>query len=254
MLIRRVKLAVISLVLLTGAAALAQQVVVDEGYPVVRTEEAVVGPSPLYFILAIVVGVILAISFELILTHLSVAAGISSVGPFDRYAKRETKPTKVSEEGEGAVMRTVRKTSNMFGIWALVTATVSLFFASWLAVELSHSPSAFTGFILGLSIWALFYIIMTAIEVTRVDVAGGLADPHGRRGPAVGVQGDHAPSSASPRRIVSWTRPSESPRRCGTSCSATWTRIGFASRSISTCGNCDRPRPRKSRSPAGYAG
>jgi uncharacterized protein YjbJ (UPF0337 family) len=168
MLIRRIKLAVVSLVLLTGAAVLAQGVVVEDGYPVARTAEAVVGPSPWYFFLAIVVGVILAISFELILTHLSVAAGISSVGPFDRYAKRETKPAKVEAEGEGAVMRTVRKTSNMFGVWALVTATVSLFFASWLAVELSQSPSAFTGFVLGLSIWALFYIIMTAIEVTAL--------------------------------------------------------------------------------------
>lgn len=168
MLIRKFELALISLVLLTGAAALAQEVVVEEGYPIVRTTEAVVGPSPWYFFLAIVVGVILAISFELILTHLSVAAGISSMGPFDRYAKREPKPGKVREEGEGAVMRTVRKTSNMFGVWALITATVSLFFASWLAVELSHSPSAFTGFVLGLSIWALFYIIMTAIEVTAL--------------------------------------------------------------------------------------
>jgi uncharacterized protein YjbJ (UPF0337 family) len=147
---------------------LAQGVVVEGGYPVVRTAEAVVGPSPWYLFLAIVVGVILAISFELILTHLSVAAGISSMGPFDRYGKREGKPAKAETEGEGAVMRTVRKTSNMFGVWALVTATISLFFASWLAVELSHSPNAFTGFVLGLSIWALFYIIMTAIEVTAL--------------------------------------------------------------------------------------
>ncbi len=167
MLMRRIRLTVLSLILLMGAAALAQEVVVEGGYPVVPTAEAVIGPSPWYFFLAIIVGVILAVSFELILTHLSVAAGISSVGPFDRYAKREPKPAK-AEEGEGAVMSAVRKTSNMFGIWALVTATLSLFFASWLAVELSHSASAFVGFVLGLSIWALFYIIMTVIEVTAL--------------------------------------------------------------------------------------
>jgi len=165
MLIKGVKSATVCLVFLATAAALATEV--QEVYPMVTTAEAVVGPSPWYFFLAIVVGVILAVSFELILTHLSVAAGISSVGPFDRYGKKETKPTEPSE-GESAVMRTVRKTSSMFGVWALVTATISLFFASWLAVELSHSTSAFVGLVLGLSIWALFYIIMTAIEVSAI--------------------------------------------------------------------------------------
>jgi len=164
MLIEGVKSAV-CLVFLATAAALAREV--QEVYPAITTAEAVVGPSPWYFFLAIVVGVILAVSFELILTHLSVAAGISSVGPFDRYGKRETKPAEPSG-GAGAVMHAVRRTSNMFGIWALVTATISLFFASWLAVELSHSASAFVGLVLGLSIWALFYIIMTAIEVSAI--------------------------------------------------------------------------------------
>ena len=165
MLIRGVKSAAVGLALLAGAAAIAQEV--REVYPVVTTAEAVVGPSPWYFFLAIIVGVILAVSFELILTHLSVAAGISSVGPFDRYGKRETKPAEPGE-GAGTVMRAVRKTSSMFGVWALVTATISLFFASWLAVTLSHSASAFVGLVLGLSIWALFYIIMTAIEVSAI--------------------------------------------------------------------------------------
>jgi ElaB/YqjD/DUF883 family membrane-anchored ribosome-binding protein len=166
MLIRRVKLAAIGVVLLMAAGALAREV--QEAYPVITTAQAVIGPSPWYFFLAIVVGVILAISFELILTHLSLAAGISSVGPFDERGKPKTERGETREEGEGAVMSTVRKTSSLFGIWALVTATVSLFFASWLAVELSHSASAFVGFVLGLSIWALFYIIMTAIEVSAV--------------------------------------------------------------------------------------
>jgi hypothetical protein len=165
MLIRRVKLATIGLILLMGVGVLAQEV--QEAYPLVTTAQAAIGPSPWYFFLAIVVGVILAISFELILTHLSLAAGISSVGPFDERGKPKAEPGE-THEGEGAVMSTVRKTSSLFGIWALVTATISLFFASWLAVELSHSASAFVGFVLGLSIWALFYIIMTAIEVSAV--------------------------------------------------------------------------------------
>lgn len=166
MLIRRMKLTVLCIILLTGAAVFAQEVQV---YPPIVTAGAVVGPSPWYFFLAIVVGVILAVSFELILTHLSVAAGISSVGPFDEHGKPKARTeSHEHHEGEGAIMGAVRKSSSLFGVWALVTATISLFFASWLAVTLSHSASAFVGFVLGLSIWALFYIIMTAIEISAV--------------------------------------------------------------------------------------
>jgi hypothetical protein len=117
----------------------------------------------------------------LILTHLSVAAGITAVGPFDKrttYAvkerakAREAPPRGAEErrapEEEGTVMATVTKTTNLFGIWTLVTATLSLFFASWLAVRLSTTLVVFHGIVLGLAIWALFYIIMTAIEVTAL--------------------------------------------------------------------------------------
>ena len=94
MVIRRILLAVGILALLSGAAVLAQvervEPIVPGGAPVIEqapmTQQTVVAPSN--FWLAIVVGVILAVSFELILTHLSVAAGISSVGPFDRREKR----------------------------------------------------------------------------------------------------------------------------------------------------------------------
>jgi len=65
-------------------------------------------------------------------------------------------------------MASVKKTTNLFGIWTLVTATLSLFFASWLAVRLSTTLVVFHGIVLGLAIWALFYIIMTAIEVTAL--------------------------------------------------------------------------------------
>jgi hypothetical protein len=166
MLMRRVRLAALCIVFLTGAAVLAQET--RQVYPpLIPSAEALVGASPWYFFLAIVVGVILAVSFELILTHLSVAAGISSVGPFDEHGKPKVKAAE-PREGEGAILGAIRRTSSLFGVWALVTATVSLFFASWLAVELSRSGSAFVGFVLGLSIWALFYIIMTAIEISAV--------------------------------------------------------------------------------------
>ncbi|MBM4029263.1 MAG: hypothetical protein FJ280_28280, partial [Planctomycetes bacterium] len=80
---------------------------------------------------------------------------------------REAEERRAPEE-ETTVMASVKKTTNLFGIWTLVTATLSLFFASWLAVRLSTTLVVFHGIVLGLAIWALFYIIMTAIEVTAL--------------------------------------------------------------------------------------
>jgi hypothetical protein len=149
-----------------GTVVVAQEegidtVIVDRA-PV--TQQTVVAPSN--FWLAIVVGVILAVSFELILTHLSVAAGISSVGPFDRREREE--PRGQEPHARGGIMNKLRKGSSLFGIWTLVTATISLFFASWLAIELANTGDAFRGLVLGLSIWALFYIAMTVLEVSAL--------------------------------------------------------------------------------------
>jgi hypothetical protein len=163
--IRRILLTVGVFALLMGAIGVAQPpvdrpVVVDEAQ-ITQVQETIVTPTN--FWLAILVGVILAISFELILTHLSVAAGISAVGPIDR---RKRKEPRYEEPREGAgVMGTVKKTTNLFGVWALITATISLFFASWLAIQLAETISIFRGIVLGLSIWALFYIIMTVIDM-----------------------------------------------------------------------------------------
>lgn len=166
MAIRRFLLAASTLVLLMGAVVLAQPGDVDtmvvERAPV--TQQTVVASSN--FWLAIVVGVILAVSFELILTHLSVAAGISAVGPFDQRGREE--PSHEEPRGRGGVMSKVRKGSSLFGVWTLVTATISLFFASWLAVELANTVDAFRGLVLGLAIWALFYIAMTVLEVSAL--------------------------------------------------------------------------------------
>lgn len=170
--IRRILLAAGTLALLSGAAVLAQ---VERVEPVIPGAAPVVQGTPMVqqttvassnFWLAIIVGVILAVSFELILTHLSVAAGISSVGPFDRREREG--PRYEGPRAHGGIMGKLRKGSSLFGVWTLITATISLFFASWLAVELANTASAFRGLVLGLSIWALFYIAMTVLEVSAL--------------------------------------------------------------------------------------
>jgi hypothetical protein len=172
MTIRRITSAAAMVMLGLATAAFAQEV------NVVPTNRPFVVVPGSYFYLAIVVGVILAISFELILTHLSVAAGISAVGPFDKRKvyrpKKEWTPSRPAEEKgppeeeESTTMAAVTKATNLVGIWTLVTATISLFFASWLAVRLSTTLDVFHGLVLGLAIWALFYIFMTVIQVTAL--------------------------------------------------------------------------------------
>ncbi len=134
-----------------------------------------VGP----FFVTIIGGLILALAFQLVLTNLSLAAGLSAAGmatdPNKRRRARAKKaehdrqhPERREEADEGVmdqVHEGARKVSAGLGIWALITATISLFFASWLAVEISRILTPAVGALMGLVVWGLFYIIMTSLEV-----------------------------------------------------------------------------------------
>lgn len=63
---------------------------------------------------------------------------------------------------------TIRKYTNYCGIWTLLTSGISLFFASWLAVELSLTASLTVGAVLGIVIWGLFYITVCFLETTAI--------------------------------------------------------------------------------------
>lgn len=64
---------------------------------------------------------------------------------------------------------------NGFGLWALVTTSVALFFSSWMAVELSLVTVLSFGVILGLVIWATFLAIISYMEAKGVrSLMGGM--------------------------------------------------------------------------------
>lgn len=92
-----------------------------------------------HFLVSMVAGLLLAIGFQYVLTTLSVAAGAA-----------------------GAARRVTRA----LGLWALVTASLALFFASWLAVELSLAADLVAGAVLGLVVWALFQVVVVSFEGT----------------------------------------------------------------------------------------
>jgi hypothetical protein len=111
-------------------------------------QASVVTSGPRFFV-ALIAGVILAFAIQLVLTNLSVAAGITYLGH---------QPDSDSSSNHDSVGGTIRKIGTAVGIWTLVTVTIALLIASFLAVKLSLlvlSPGL--GAILGLVIWGAYF-------------------------------------------------------------------------------------------------
>jgi plasmid maintenance system antidote protein VapI len=124
------------------------------------------------FFTAIIAGLILAGGFQLLLTSLSVATGLNMLGG---NAVKQGDSTRTDAGAMQTMHRNVRKISGAFGFWALVTASVSLFFASMLAVRLGAVYGNATGATLGIVIWALFFLATAAVEsFTAYSLTGSL--------------------------------------------------------------------------------
>jgi len=113
------------------------------------------------FFAALVSGVLLAFGFQLLLTNLSVAAGISYMGNTSRSSGSH------SDSGD-TLGGTIRKVETAVGIWTLVTVSIALFCAALLAVKLSLMVSVGLGAILGLVIWATYFSILVWVSSTTV--------------------------------------------------------------------------------------
>lgn len=123
-------------------------------------QESVAFSGPRFFT-ALISGVILAFAFQLVLTNFSVAAGISYLGrPSDSN----------SDYGEvSSLGGTIRKIGTAVGIWTLITVTIALAIACFLAVKMSlviFSPGL--GAILGLVIWGAYFLLLVWVSSTTV--------------------------------------------------------------------------------------
>ena len=121
----------------------------------------VVIPSEPRFFVAIIAGVILAFAIQLVLTNLSVAAGITYLGH-----QPDSNSNSGSHDSFGG---TIRKIGTAVGIWTLVTVTIALLIATFLAVKLSLlvlSPGL--GAILGLVIWGAYFLLLVWVSSTTV--------------------------------------------------------------------------------------
>lgn len=110
------------------------------------------------FFTALVAGLFLTFGFQMLLTNLSVAAGISVVN-FSAHDDDS------SSHKSGSTIHTI---GTAVGVWTLVTVSIALFVACLLAVKLSLVPTAMMGATIGLSIWAAYFSILIWISSTTV--------------------------------------------------------------------------------------
>lgn len=137
---------------------IAQVIVQPQDISPAQASVAFSGPR---FFTALISGVILAFAFQLVLTNFSVAAGISYLGrPSDSN----------SDHGEvSSLGGTIRKIGTAVGIWTLITVTIALAIACFLAVKMSlviFSPGL--GAILGLVIWGAYFLLLVWVSSTTV--------------------------------------------------------------------------------------
>ncbi len=122
-------------------------------------EESSVLFSDPQFLVALLAGVVMAFAFQLLLTNFTVAVGV---------------PILISDDDDDdddepdTIGGKVRKTEAKIGLWALITATIALFSACYLAVKLSLVSSAPLGIILGIVIWATYFSLIVWLGSSAV--------------------------------------------------------------------------------------
>ena len=135
------------------------------------------------FFVTLIAGVVLAFGFQLLLTSLSVALGLSLTPNLKTLAAKSKAASLTHNDAhfadddtlhDDASHHAISITSGL-GLWAMLTTSVALFLSTMLATHLSFSQGTSFGLVLGLVIWAAFFMIMTYLEIKTVtSVVGGL--------------------------------------------------------------------------------
>jgi hypothetical protein len=146
-------------------------------------EETVLVFSGPKFLVALLAGIVMAFAFQLLLTNLTVALASSS-------------GVDAADDDEDTLGNQIRKTKSKIGLWASITAAISLFSASFLAVKLSSIQSAAIGAIIGVVIWSTYFTIVMWLGSSAVgsflgslvsSVTSGLQGLMGTAGAAIGA-------------------------------------------------------------------
>lgn len=101
------------------------------------------------FLVALLAGVLMAFAFQLLLTNFTVAVGIPLLSSDDD-----------DDDDDNTLGNTIRQTEAKVGLWALITGSLALFAACYLAVKLSLIESTLLGVIIGIVIWAAYFSLL----------------------------------------------------------------------------------------------
>lgn len=107
------------------------------------------------FLLALVVGVVMAFAFQLLLTNLAIAVIATPDSPSD-------------DKDTQSLGHTIRGIETKVGLGLSVSVSLALFVASFLAVKLSLLSSPALGAITGVIIWSVFFTLLTWLGSTAV--------------------------------------------------------------------------------------
>ncbi len=134
--------------------------------------------TPNYF-LVVLFGVMLAVGFQFLLTSLSVAIGVSAVPNLKKsYVEARYGNTSDDENDDdwnetNSGGNTGVVVTSALGIWNVLTAALSLFGATALALTLTPVVTTTIAITLGLTIWAVFYLLMFYLEGRMVGTMIG---------------------------------------------------------------------------------
>lgn len=125
---------------------------------------AITGPK---FFIALIAGVILAFGLQMLMTNLGLAVGLTAMGGHSSSAPS----THPHSESLG---HKVSKASKAIGAATMITVSLALFGACWMAVELSLIATELSlGAIMGLVIWATYFILLMWVSSSTVGSAVG---------------------------------------------------------------------------------
>jgi len=135
------------------------QIPVTEG---VQTPEdtALLFSGPKFFV-ALIAGVVLAFAIQLLLTNVGVAFLLGRSSP-ENDSDTDTDDETTSFGG------TMRKIGTALGLGTLISVSVSLAIACFLAVKLSLIQSSGLGAIVGLVIWAAYFLLLVWVGSSSV--------------------------------------------------------------------------------------
>ncbi|WP_373537692.1 MFS transporter [Microcoleus sp.] len=113
--------------------------------------------SPQFFV-ALIAGVIMAFGFQFLLTNFSIAAKISN---WDDALPDD-------DDDSESFGTKIRKTEGLVGGWILVTVNLALFVACFLAVKLTSISSVDGAAIIGVVIWAAYFLTLVWLGSSAV--------------------------------------------------------------------------------------